>query len=143
MIAYPKRWTFRSYCSEKGDEIRGWYENQTPSVQAELTAVVLYLQRLGVNGWIESRWDYKELKGRLLSLSELRIVVGETGKKEHYRVLGFRDDSLREFTMLIADRKTAKFDFYARHGPTALRRKSDVESNRAKFSCVAKWMSLP
>ena len=139
MIPSPHRWTFRSYCSEAGDEIRGWYECQTRPVQAEITVVALYLQPLDVQGWIDSDRDYKDLRGKLSGLGELRFVVG----KEQHRVLGFRNDDLKEFTMLVAGRKIAKFDFYLRHGPTALKRKAEVDSDRARFSCNADWILLP
>lgn len=143
MIAYSKRWKFRSYCSENGDEIRDWYEQQTPSVQAELTVVVAHLQPLDVKSWNDSDRDYKDLQDKLLPLGELRIIVEKDTGKEHYRILGFMDEIRWEFTMLFAGRKTRKFDFYKRHGPTALTRKSEIESNRARFSCSADWMLLP
>ncbi len=130
-------WRFRSYCSPAGDLIRGWFEEQLPSVQAEIVNIAMYLRSLDdADDWVGK--DYKDLTGREAGLGQLRIIVDQV----HYRILGFRDDVEREFTMLYADRKTTRFD-YKPAGTTAKKRLAEILADRAKFSCTADWILLP
>lgn len=131
------RWAFRSYTKDGRDEIRFWYDQQPMDVQAELLNIIMYLRDEPADAWV--RPDYAQLQGKLAPLGELRVITVEAEQKVHYRVLGFMDEAAGEFTMLAADRKTRRFE-YREIGDLALRRKIEVQSNRAMHSQSADWI---
>jgi hypothetical protein len=131
------RWAFRSYVENGSDQVQLWYEQQLPSVQAELLNIIMYLRDAPIDDW--SRPDYAQLRGKLASLSELRLITCEGNQTVHYRVLGFLEEAALEFTMLAAARKTRHFG-YAEIGALALARKHAVQLDRDKYSWAANWI---
>ena len=127
------RWQFRAYRSVAGDVVRDWYDLQIMEVRAEFLTITRYLRDLHADHWEGP--DYKTLKGKLGELGEIRVII----VSEHHRILGFREDGIRSFTMLTADKKTKRYN-YKVVGGVALTRKSEVLSNRDKFSQNVDWI---
>jgi hypothetical protein len=115
------------------DEIRAWYEAQTPKVRAKFVSRIKTLAQLPRNEWHETL--FKELHGNCAGMAEIRFKAGNVQQ----RPLGFRsgDD---EFTLVFcAIEKSNRFD--PRNAcEVALRRKDEVLADRSRANDL--WLAL-
>jgi hypothetical protein len=119
---------FMCYVSTSGDdEVRLWYEAQSPGVQGAIVAVVETLRHRPRDRW--RRKPYADLRGKLCSgLGELRI---EEPPKTHHRILGFFGEASASFVLLCAFRKDLDPE-YRLACPEAQKRKSRVEHDQTR-----------
>jgi hypothetical protein len=90
---------FRCYISADGqDEIRRWFEQQTPGVQGAIAATIDALRRRPARWW--RRKPFALLHGTACSdLGEIRL---EHPKSEQYRIGGYLEPSATGFAMVDA-----------------------------------------
>ena len=122
----PVLWAIRCYISTRGvDEIRFWYDRQTPRTRAKFLSRLKFLAQTPRAGWKREPFDL--LKGPYAELGEIRF---NSDRIEH-RVLGFfRPGSV--FTLVIcAQEKNNRF--VPKHAPeTALNRKKEIEADESR-----------
>lgn len=79
-------WAFRCYRSERGiDEIRAWYDRQTPKVRGKFLSRLKSLGQFQPHEWVLPyfRWLHGECEG----IGEVRFEV----MRVQHRPLGFQD----------------------------------------------------
>jgi hypothetical protein len=130
----PRIWTFRCYRSERGtDEIKAWYDGQTPKVRGKFLSRLKTLGQLKPHEWTLPyfRW----LHGEYESIGEIRFEV----MKAQYRPLGFQTPGF-VFTLVICAREVNN-RFVPRDAcATALTRKAAIENDQER--CHACWLVL-
>lgn len=124
-------WTFKCYCRASNgaqgiDVINEWYKLQDEEVQAEMDAILEFLQNRPNTEWRRPKFD--TLQGtKCQGLREIRISV----KSGTYRVLAYFGPRKQEFTLLIGFHKKKQSD--TDHAcQTAQRRKQEVEHDETR-----------
>jgi hypothetical protein len=127
-------WTFRCYRSERGvDEIKTWYDGQTPNVRGKFLSRVKTLSQLQPHEWSMPyfRWLHGEGEG----IGEIRFEV----MKVQHRPLGFQERGM-VFTLVICAREVSD-RFVPRNAcATALTRKAAIENNEERSHAF--WLVL-
>lgn len=104
--------------------IGDWYGRQSETVQAALDVALEFLAQRPREGWRRPQFDL--LSGKMSGIGEIRFKVD--GKQ--YRVLGFFGPAPSEFTMLVGASKKQKNYNPPDALETAVRRMSEVRSDR-------------
>jgi hypothetical protein len=114
-------WTFRTFVSGRGEEeVSGWYDAQSPKVQAAFDQRIRTLAQMRLQEW---RDPYtKKLKGDGSGLIEIRFFADNV----QHRPLGFFGPGRGEFTILIC--AIEQGDDFVPHDAIAIaqRRKREV-----------------
>lgn len=129
------KWSLRSFLSasevEARDEVGYWFATLPWWVRADIRGHLSVARSQPLEFWREDGL-YKPLTGRLTGLDELKFDLRENegGVRESYRVLGFAEEALAEFTMLVGFKKTRGPTDYEEFGPIAQTRMAQVRRNR-------------
>lgn len=128
-------WEFRCYVSTRGvDEIRAWYESQSPRVQAKFLSRLKTLAGMPAHEWKVPL--FKWLHGECQGLGEIRFCADNI----QHRPLGFKGPPEGGFTLaLCAEERGGKF-VPRRACEIALRRKTEVKTDEQR-SCTC-WLAL-
>jgi hypothetical protein len=117
-------WTIRCYVSLRGrDMIDDWRSRQSEAVCAALDVALEYLVQRPRNEWLRPEFDL--LSGNMREVGEIRLKVDK-----QYRILGFFGPARAEFTLLIGASKKGKSYDPVGTLETALKRMSQVKSER-------------
>lgn len=140
----PWKWKFRSYLENGEDVVRHWYE-QLPEVDSvKISAQVSLYMPDSIKKW-EWRDQYKRLTDNLEGLEQLRFrFEDQTFSRKapeitHYRMLGYSEVAVQEFTILIGFKKLRGEGDYLEYGPIAQNRMCAVKANK-KCSTLAEWL---
>lgn len=138
------KWKFRSYLENDIDHVRPWLEGLPDLVQARMLG---QLQQCSISS--QAKWErhdeFSKLTDDLIGLEQLRFVIedGTISRRNpiitQYRILGFSDLAVEEFTMLIGFQKLRGEIDYQEYGPIALSRMRQVKMNR-QLSPIARWL---
>ena len=128
----PVLWTIRSYVSERGvDEIRKWYEDQTPRCQAKFLLQVRFLAQTPRFGWRREPFD-------LLHGYDLGEICFNANGVEH-RPLGFFSPSMIFTIVFCATEQNNKF-VPKGAAEKAESKKKEIEANASR--CCQFWLPL-
>jgi hypothetical protein len=130
----PRIWTFRCYRSERGvDEIRAWYDGQTPKVRGKFLSRLKTLSQLQPHEWSVQyfRWLHGECEG----IGEIRFEV----MKVQHRPLGFQALGM-VFTLVICVREVNDRFVPRSACAIALTRKVAIENNEERSHAC--WLVL-
>lgn len=120
--------TFRCYVGVDGqDEIRRWFEQQTPGVQGAIAATIDALRRRPGHWW--RRKPYASLHGpSCMGIGEIRV---EHPKGEHDRILGYFEPLETVFTMVYPFKKDVD-PSYRLACPQAQLRRMEIEHDQRR-----------
>ena len=127
-------WGFRCYLSERGvDEIKAWYDGQTPKVQGKFLSRLKTLAQFQAFQWREPyfRW----LNGDYEEIGEIRFEVSRV----QHRPLGFRHQG-RTFILVLCAREVNNRFSPVNAPATALARKAVIEENEERSNAF--WLAL-
>jgi hypothetical protein len=119
-------WTIRCYVIlvyRVRDMIDDWRSRQSEAVCAALDVALEYLVQRPRNEWLRPEFDL--LSGNMREVGEIRLKVDK-----QYRILGFFGPARAEFTLLIGASKKGKSYDPVGTLETALKRMSQVKSER-------------
>jgi hypothetical protein len=127
-------WTIRCYVSPGGvDEIRAWYDGQSPKVRGKFLSRLRTLTQLELKDWKLPlfRWLHSDC----VPLGEIRFEV----QNVQHRPLGYRADA-HVFTLTFC--ATEKSDRFVPANACAhgLRRMAEIQSNPGKSNVC--WLRL-
>jgi Phage derived protein Gp49-like (DUF891) len=119
----PVLWAIRCYTSARGvDEIRAWYDQQSPVVRAKFLSRLQFLAQTPRPGWKREPFDL--LKGRYGELGEIRFKADRI----QYRPLGFFSPGSTFTLVICAQEKNSRF--VPKNAPDiALARKREIEAD--------------
>jgi hypothetical protein len=130
----PRIWTFRCYRSERAiDEIKVWYEGQTPKVRGKFLSRLKTLSQLQPHEWSVPyfRWLHGECEG----IGEIRFEV----MRVQHRPLGFQTPGM-VFTLVLCAREMND-RFVPRNAcAIALTRKASIENDEERSHAC--WLVL-
>lgn len=127
-------WAFRCYRSERGvDEIRAWYERQSPKVRGKFLSRLQTLGQFQPHQWRAPyfRWLHGECEG----LGEIRFEVNRV----QHRPLGFEGRGLT-FTLVMCAREVNNRFVPRGACGTALARKAEIGDNEERSNAC--WLVL-
>ena len=129
-------WILRCYDQGQDGGFRGWYDSQDAEIQTEIEVALELLA--GQPVWADDLY-YEPLRGACSGLGEIKIDLRmkADARKELqvcYRILGYKTDGTREFTMLCGFQKISGSE-YSTYCPMARSRKEKVlkDGNRASL----------
>jgi hypothetical protein len=127
-------WAFRCYRSERGiDEIRAWYDRQTPRVRGKFLSRLKTLGQFQPHEWVLPyfRWLHGECEG----IGEVRFEV----MRVQHRPLGFQGPG-RVFTLVISASEVNNRFVPSNACATALVRQRAIEDNEERSHAC--WLVL-
>jgi hypothetical protein len=130
----PVLWNFRCYISDRGvDEIRAWYDGQSPNVKGKFLSRLRTLSQLQSHEW--SLPYFRLLHGECEGLGEIRFEVARV----QHRPLGYRAARMTFILLLCA--REANNRFVPRDAcATAQTRKSETGNDEDRSHAC--WLVL-
>lgn len=127
-------WTIRCYVSGQGvDEIRAWYDRQSPKVKAKFLSRLKALAHLEISDWKLPLFRF--LHGECVPLGELRFEV----QNVQHRPLGYRAGE-RVFTLTFCATEQSDHFVPPNACAIALRKKAEIENGSARS--IVCWLAL-